>query len=680
MGEVELRNITLKTDNLMKGRYFAEVVNQTFDEYSKDQYTYAENRLSIYGRDIREWDMLANWFSTHGMGNKHNKWLIQIPRVYSVWRGINAVNSYAHYLENIFKPMWEASINPSQYPLLNAFLNHVSGFDSVDNEATVDLAFEPKPPGSWRSVENPPYNYYMYYLWANIRTLNEYRSKKGLSTFTLRPHCGESGSDDHLIGCFLVADAINHGINLTHDPSTEYLYYLAQIGLAVSPLSNNALFLSYLKNPFPQFFHRGMNVSLSTDDPLMFHQTKEPLIEEYAIAQMVWGFTNNDLCEIARNSVLQCGFDHEWKKEKIGPRYFFSSSIGNQPSKTHLSDVRVAYRWETYHAEVAFLEEQSGHTRFVPKAMKTLQEENLMFEHEDVPQEPILCTILDEEVAVVQREVDEVSETLMSTKSELTRARHQTKVLVEHVGEEVTKIEQLQAAIARLQRLPVPLSTHEYPGRGTHHKRGTNRSATARQHLLSQLSSNSNVSHNPENAAGHEGSGFASPRRTPQYHPNRLLHPVFNEMLTYRNIRESTPATDDDTEAHASHQPSLNYEQDENPGKMVSDCVLPQTRQFAGAFSGFVRSDNKFDDEDASEVIDQSGPENRGENVVQRLHQIDGPCCGAYANEPKIAAMHYAAVDQFYKTTRSGSSQDMSGNGGDIGLKLPPLPPVRRRF
>jgi AMP deaminase len=30
-----------------------------------------------------------------------------------------------------------------------------------------------------------------------------------------------------------------------------------------------------------------MNVSLSTDDPLMLHLTDEPLIEEYAIATQV---------------------------------------------------------------------------------------------------------------------------------------------------------------------------------------------------------------------------------------------------------------------------------------------------------------------------------------------------------------------------------------------------------
>lgn len=54
-----------------------------------------------------------------------------------------------------------------------------------------------------------------------------------------------------------------------HPPfALQYLFYLAQIGLCMSPLSNNSLFLDYHRNPFPAFFARGLSVSLSTDDPL----------------------------------------------------------------------------------------------------------------------------------------------------------------------------------------------------------------------------------------------------------------------------------------------------------------------------------------------------------------------------------------------------------------------------
>ena len=54
----------------------------------------------------------------------------------------------------------------------------------------------------------------------------------------------------------------------------QYLYYLAQVGIAMSPLSNNSLFLNYHRNPLSEFLARGLLVSLSTDDPLQVHFTK----------------------------------------------------------------------------------------------------------------------------------------------------------------------------------------------------------------------------------------------------------------------------------------------------------------------------------------------------------------------------------------------------------------------
>lgn len=106
-----------------------------------------------------------------------------------------------------------------------------------------------------------------------------------LSSF--RPHAGEAGDIDHLTTALMLCENIAHGINLRKSPCLQYLFYLAQIGLCMSPLSNNSLFLDYHRNPFPQFFARGLSVSLSTDDPLQIHLTKEPLVEEYSVAAQV---------------------------------------------------------------------------------------------------------------------------------------------------------------------------------------------------------------------------------------------------------------------------------------------------------------------------------------------------------------------------------------------------------
>lgn len=79
---------------------------------------------------------------------------------------------------------------------------------------------------------------------------------------------GEAGDVDHLVSALMLCENIAHGINLRKNLPLQYLFYLAQIGLCMSPLSNNSLFLDYHKNPFPTFFARGLSLSLSTDDPV----------------------------------------------------------------------------------------------------------------------------------------------------------------------------------------------------------------------------------------------------------------------------------------------------------------------------------------------------------------------------------------------------------------------------
>lgn len=88
---------------------------------------------------------------------------------------------------------------------------------------------------------------------------------------------GEAGDLDHLVSALLLCENIAHGISLRKSPPLQYLFYLAQIGLCMSPLSNNSLFLDYHRNPFPAFFARGLSLSLSTDDPLQVprHQDAE---------------------------------------------------------------------------------------------------------------------------------------------------------------------------------------------------------------------------------------------------------------------------------------------------------------------------------------------------------------------------------------------------------------------
>lgn len=145
----------------------------------------------------------------------------------------------------------------------------------------------------------------------------------------------------------MLSENISHGLLLRKVPVLQYLYYLAQVGIAMSPLSNNSLFLNYHRNPLPEYLARGLVISLSTDDPLQFHFTKEPLMEEYSIAAQVWKLSSCDMCELARNSVLMSGFPHKMKQYWLGPNYTKEGVSGNDITRTNVPDIRVAFRYET---------------------------------------------------------------------------------------------------------------------------------------------------------------------------------------------------------------------------------------------------------------------------------------------------------------------------------------------
>jgi len=232
-------------------------------------------------------------------------------------------------------------------------------FDSVDDESKPENILYGKgfltTPAEWNSDQNPPYAYYIYYMWANLNSLNRLREVRGMNTFDLRPHCGESGDVQHLNVSFLLSKNISHGMTLKQSPNLEYLYYLSQIGIALSPLSENNLFVEYDENPFVKFFRRGLNISLATDNPLFFHVTNEPLIEEYAIAAQVYKLTATDMSEIARNSVLQSGFDHKFKVQWLGEYYYRSGTAGNDFAKSNVPNIRIAFRRECFDNEWAFI-------------------------------------------------------------------------------------------------------------------------------------------------------------------------------------------------------------------------------------------------------------------------------------------------------------------------------------
>lgn len=359
-GQSRLREIFLKTDNLIAGKYLADVTKEVLDDFEGSKYQLAEWRISIYGRKPTEWGKLAMWFYANRLASPHMRWLIQLPRLFFIYKRSGEVDTFQDLLANLFEPLFEVTRDPASNRPLHVFLQTVVGFDCVDDESRAEFhKGGPRPnfppPGEWDRPVNPPYSYWCYYLYANIASLNALRAKKGLNTFQFRPHCGEAGDVDHLAAAYLCANQINHGIRLRKTPTLHYLYYLKQIGIAMSPLSNNKLFLDYHKNPFPSYFAAGLNVSLSTDDPLLLHYTKDALLEEYSVAAQVWRLSSTDKCEIARYSVLQSGFEHEFKAHFLGANYMLPGAQGNDIRQSNVPSIRLQYRQEQLEAEKAFI-------------------------------------------------------------------------------------------------------------------------------------------------------------------------------------------------------------------------------------------------------------------------------------------------------------------------------------
>ncbi|CDJ66749.1 adenosine monophosphate deaminase, putative [Eimeria necatrix] len=307
-GQARLRDVFLKTDNHIKGRFLAELTQEV-----------------IADLDDR--------------------------KLYHVYRKRGEIPNFGTLLRNVFEPLFDAVKDPQKHRKIFLFLQAMVGFDSVDDESRVSKytmeGGDLPPPCEWTSYNNPPYSYWIFYMYANIRALNLFLEARNMRPLSFRPHCGEAGSTSHLAAAFLLADGINHGILLKGAPVLEYMFYLKQIGIAVSPLSNNALFVDIAKNPLYSFFKIGLNVSLSTDDPLMFHFTDEPLLEEYSIAALV---SYQCVCAVS-------GFENEFKRHWLGDSYWLPGSEGNDMRRTNVSNIRLQYRIDTWREELEYMRE-----------------------------------------------------------------------------------------------------------------------------------------------------------------------------------------------------------------------------------------------------------------------------------------------------------------------------------
>jgi len=71
----------------------------------------------------------------------------------------------------------------------------------------------------------------------------------------------------------------------------------------------------------------------------------------------VWKLTACDLCEIARNSVLQSGYPHTAKQHWVSDTYWVRGPEGNDIKKTNVPGVRMQFRKDVLDGEIQIVNE-----------------------------------------------------------------------------------------------------------------------------------------------------------------------------------------------------------------------------------------------------------------------------------------------------------------------------------
>jgi adenosine deaminase/aminodeoxyfutalosine deaminase len=115
-------------------------------------------------------------------------------------------------------------------------------------------------------------------------------------------HAGESAGPESIWGALnLKAERIGHGLTAAQDP--ELLDELAerQVPIEICVTSNlrTGCLASPAEHPVRRYFDEGLMLTINSDDPAMFHTT---LVDEYALLQRHFAFTDDHLRELARNS------------------------------------------------------------------------------------------------------------------------------------------------------------------------------------------------------------------------------------------------------------------------------------------------------------------------------------------------------------------------------------------
>jgi aminodeoxyfutalosine deaminase len=132
-----------------------------------------------------------------------------------------------------------------------------------------------------------------------FRSVYAYAEDHGLH---LTAHAGETGPAESIWGSLnLHAERIGHGFSAAQDPDLieELAYRQIPVEICLTSNLRTGVCKSPAEHPVKNYFDQGIMVTLNTDDPALFGTS---LAREYQFAQETFGFTDEHLRELARNS------------------------------------------------------------------------------------------------------------------------------------------------------------------------------------------------------------------------------------------------------------------------------------------------------------------------------------------------------------------------------------------
>lgn len=131
-------------------------------------------------------------------------------------------------------------------------------------------------------------------------------------------HAGEAASSESVWGALrkLGAERIGHGVRSIEDE--DLIKYLAknQIPIEVCPTSNvcTRAVASLKDHPIRLLFDAGVKITLSSDDPTFFCAN---IVDEYNLLRERFGFTDQELLQIARNGFEEAFLEENERKKLL---------------------------------------------------------------------------------------------------------------------------------------------------------------------------------------------------------------------------------------------------------------------------------------------------------------------------------------------------------------------------